>query len=58
MRVVGSVIGHAMAIVMIVLGVKHKDDCPAEPMVPIFLIGKIIKKWSNNIEEVIGMFCA
>ncbi len=39
-RVVGVVIGLAVAIIMICVGDQHKNDCPAEPMVPTFLIGR------------------
>ncbi len=39
-RVVSSMIGLAIAIFMIYLGETRKDECPAEPMVPTFLIGE------------------
>ncbi len=28
-----------LAVAMVALGIAEKDECPAEPMVPVFLIG-------------------
>ena len=37
-----SLFGKIVAVAMVYFGVTRMDRCPAEPMVPIFLIGKII----------------
>ena len=33
-------IGLAFAIAMVYIGAEHKDDCPVEPMIPIFMISE------------------
>ena len=37
-----SLFGKIVAVAMVYFGVSRMDRCPAEPMVPIFLIGNII----------------
>ncbi len=38
-RIVLTIIVFSLAVAMVVVGAKRKDKCPAEKMVPVFLIG-------------------